>query len=130
MRDKPAVGDRVTHVVTVTPEMTARLFGREYHRVYGTTSMVLHVEEAGRLLIEPHLGPEEDAAGYELFVHHDRPARVGDRLEIHAIVTAIDDRSCTVEAEVVGPTGLVGRGTFVQRFIRKGQFDEAEGTRS
>jgi len=43
---------------------------------------------------------------------------------------AVDDRSCTVEAEVVGPAGLVGRGRFVQRFIRKDQFDEGEGARS
>jgi fluoroacetyl-CoA thioesterase len=124
MRDEPKVGDRVTHTVTVTPEMTARLFGREYHRVYGTTSMVLHVEEAGRLLIEPHLGTDEDAVGSEITVRHARAARVGDRLEVRALVTAVDARSCTVEAEVVGPDGVVGRGSFVQRFIRKGQLEE------
>jgi fluoroacetyl-CoA thioesterase len=120
MPRRPSVGDRILHRVTVTQEMTARLFDREVHPVYGTASMVRHLEEAGRLLVEPHLGPDEDATGYSITLTHERPAAVGDRLTIAARVTDVDERQCTAEFEVTGSRGVVGRGTFVQRYVRKG----------
>jgi fluoroacetyl-CoA thioesterase len=107
--------------------MTARLFDREVHPVYGTTWMVRHVEEAGRLLIEPHLRPGEDATGYAIALTHERPARIGDRLTVTARVTSVDDRQCSAEVEVIGPAGVVGRGTFVQRYLRRGRL-AATGT--
>lgn len=119
MPGRPSVGDRITHRVTVTAEMTARLFDREIHPVYATAWMVRHVEEAGRLLVEPHLGPEEDATGYSINLNHERPAAVGEQLTITAWVTDVDDRQCTAEFEVTGSLGVVGRGTFVQRYIRR-----------
>jgi fluoroacetyl-CoA thioesterase len=120
MPSRPRVGEAVSHHVTVTPEMTAVLLGREIHPVYATAWMVRHVEEASRMLVEPYLGPEEDATGYELWVRHERPARVGDRLTITARVTESDSRSCTAEVEVRGPGGVVGRARFVQRYIARG----------
>jgi fluoroacetyl-CoA thioesterase len=130
MGGRPKVDDEVQHEVTVTPEMTARLFGREMHPVYGTAWMVRHVEEAGRLLVEPYLGPEEDASGYHISLTHLRPARVGERLTLVARVTQVDDRQCTCEVEVHGPAGLVGRATFVQRYVRRGQLGRGEGDRT
>jgi fluoroacetyl-CoA thioesterase len=121
MGERPRAGDRVVHEVTVTSEMTARLFDREIHPVYGTAWMVRHIEEAGRLLVEPHLGPNEDATGYELHLRHERPAAVGDSLSITARVTHVDQRTCEAEVEVLGPAGVVGRGTFVQRYVDRGR---------
>jgi fluoroacetyl-CoA thioesterase len=120
MRNRPGVGDQVVHRVTVTDEMTARLFDREIHPVYGTAWMVRHVEEAGRLLVEPLLGPDEDATGYEIHLVHERPAAVGGQLTITARVTHADERTCRIEAVVLGPAGLVGRGWFVQRYVPRG----------
>jgi fluoroacetyl-CoA thioesterase len=121
MGERPRAGDRVVHEVTVTSEMTARLFDREIHPVYGTAWMVRHIEEAGRLLVEPHLRPGEDATGYEIHLRHERPAAVGDRLRITARVTHVDQRTCQAEVEVLGPAGVVGRGTFVQRYVDRGR---------
>jgi fluoroacetyl-CoA thioesterase len=127
MGNRPRVGDEAIHEVTVGPEMTARLFDREIHRVYGTAWMVRHAEEAGRLLVEPHLGPDEDAMGYEIRVRHERPATVGERLRIIARVTEVDERSCVAEFEVHGQAGVVGRGTFVQRYVSRHMTDGPEG---
>jgi fluoroacetyl-CoA thioesterase len=126
MRDRPSVGDEVVHRVKVTPEMTARLFEREIHPVYATAWMLRHVEEAGRLVVEPHLGADEDATGYAITLTHELPAEVGEELTITARVTAVDDRACTVEFEVRGRAGVVGHGTFVQRYVRRGRL--ARGT--
>ena len=121
------MGETVTHEVTVTPEMTARLFGREVHPVYATAWIVRHAEEAGRLLVEPHLGADEDATGYSISVVHERPAAVGDHLRVEAVVTRVDDRSCECSFEVNGPNGVVGRGTFVQRYVRPGALGAGAG---
>jgi fluoroacetyl-CoA thioesterase len=121
MRTRPRVGDEVVHTVRVTAEMTARLFDREVHPVYATAWMVRHIEEACRLLVEPHLGPDEDATGYAITLTHEQPAAVGDQLAITARVTEVDERQCTAEVEVAGPNGVVGRATFVQRYVRIGQ---------
>lgn len=105
----------------MTSEMTARLFDREVHPVYGTAWMVRHVEEAGRMLVEPHLGPDEDATGYSITLTHERPAQVGEHLTIVATVINANERQCTAEVEVTNAEGMVGRATLVQRYVRRRQ---------
>jgi fluoroacetyl-CoA thioesterase len=119
VQGRPQVGDSVVHAVTVTSDMTARLFDREVHPVYATAWLVRHIEEAGRLLVEPHLGPHEDATGYRIELTHERPAAVGDRLAVTATVASVDERECVADVEVRGPAGVVGRGRFVQRYVRR-----------
>ncbi len=101
--------------------MLVDIGGRRIHPVYATAWMVRHVEEAGRMVIEPHLRNGEDATGYSISLVHERPARVGDRLEVVARVTRLDERECETEVEVRGPSGRVGGGTLVQRYIRPGE---------
>jgi fluoroacetyl-CoA thioesterase len=115
------VGEEASLEVTVTDEMLVNLGGRRIHPLYATVTMVLHMEEAARALVERHLGPDEDATGYRIEVTHERPARVGDRLRITARVTRVDDRECESEHEVHGPSGRVGSGTIVQRYVRRGR---------
>src|SRR5207253_7385730 len=122
---RPAVGEEASVELTVTPDMTARLFGREMHPVYGTAWMVLHVEESGRLLVDRHLGPDEDAAGYRIELTHERPAPVGERLTVSARVVAVDERECVTEHRVLSPSGIIGRARFVQRYVRRGAFGDA-----
>ena len=124
MEHRPAVGDTVTHRVTVSPEMTARLFDREVHPVYATAWMVRHAEEAGRLLVERHLGPHEDATGYRIDVTHERPALVGDEVTVTVTVVEVDERACTAAFEVRTATAVVGHGVFVQRYVRRGVLGE------
>ncbi len=126
MRNRPDPGEEVLHRVTVTPEMTARLFGREVHPVYATAWMVRHAEEAGRLLVEPRLGPDEDATGWAISLTHERAARPGDELTILARVVRSDERECECAFEVAGPAGVVGRGTFVQRYVRRGRLGRVD----
>jgi predicted thioesterase len=117
MRRQPRIGEEATHRVMVTSEMTARLFDREVHPVYATAWMVRHMEEAGRLLVEPYLAPDEDATGYSISLTHERPARVGDELTVTARVTEVDERACTAEVVVRAAGRVVGRGVFVQRYV-------------
>jgi predicted thioesterase len=121
---RPAPGEEAEIEVTVTDEMLVDLGGRRIHPVYATAWMVRHMEEAGRALVEMHLAPGEDATGYSISVVHERPARAGDTLRVKARVTRADERACEAGVEVVGPGGVVGRGTLVQRYIREGQLTQ------
>jgi fluoroacetyl-CoA thioesterase len=122
-RQRPAIGEEASLEVTVTDEMLVEILGRRIHPVYSTVSMVKHVEEASRLLIEPHLGDDEDGTGYAVSVVHERPARLGEHLRVVARATRVDDRECESRVEVLGPDGRVGHGTVVQRYVRRGQLD-------
>jgi predicted thioesterase len=119
--ERPAPGEEAEIEVTVTEAMLVDLGGRRIHPVYATAWMVRHMEEAGRALVERHLAPGEDATGYSISVVHERPARTGDKLRVKATVTRADESACEAGVEVVGPGGVVGRGTLVQRYIRQGQ---------
>jgi predicted thioesterase len=117
---RPGAGETASLEVTVSREMTARLFDREIHPVYATAWMVRHVEESGRLVVERSLDDGEDATGYRIDLTHERAARVGERLTVTAQVIRADDRECVTEHEVTGPSGLIGRALFVQRYVRGG----------
>jgi predicted thioesterase len=121
---RPTVGEEASVELTVTPDMTARLFGRKMHPVYGTAWMVLHVEESGRTLVDRHLGPDEDAAGYHIELTHGRPARIGERLTITARVVSAGERECVTEHQVLTARGIIGRARFVQRYVRRGAFSD------
>ncbi len=124
---RPEPGARSSIALTVTPEMTARLFDREIHPVYATAWMVRHVEEAGRLLVEGELDPDEDATGYRIELTHERPASVGERLRVEAVVVEADERQCVADAAVLGSDGrVIGRARFVQRYVRRGLLGPAE----
>lgn len=126
-RERPAVGEETTLEVTVTEEMLVEILGRRIHPVYATAWMVRHAEEAGRMLIERHLGDEEDATGYAISVVHQRPARVGDRLRVVARAVRVEDQECEAEVEIHGPAGMVGRATLVQRYIERGRLSDGPG---
>lgn len=123
-RDKPAVGEEASFEVEVTEEMLVSLGGRRIHPVYSTVSMVQHMEEASRMLIEPYLGEGEDATGYGVSVVHERPARVGERLLVTARTTQVDERQVQTVVTVEGPAGRIGIGTLTQRYIPAGLFSE------
>ncbi len=120
---RPAPGEEAHIEVTVTDEMLVDLGGRRIHPVYATAWMVRHMEEAGRALVERHLEAGEDATGYSISVTHERPARPGEDLRVTATATHSDDRECAARVEVRGPSGVVGHGTLIQRYIRQGQLD-------
>jgi fluoroacetyl-CoA thioesterase len=122
-RERPEVGEEARLEVTVRPEMLVDILGRRIHPVYATAWMVKHMEEAGRLLVEPYLGPDEDATGYSIGVTHERPAAEGDHLEVVARATRVDERECEAAVEVLGSRGRVGWGTLVQRYIEAGRLD-------
>ncbi len=117
MRPGPARGETAGLTVTVTPEMTARVAGREIHPVYGTGALVAHVEEICRSLLEPHLEPGEEGVGHEMSVSRRAPIPVGAELRLVATVADVTPRRLL--CEVVARLGnlVVARASFEQRIV-------------
>lgn len=108
--------------VRVTARMTAKVGGRQIHPVYGTASLVEHVEQMCRLLLEPHLEPGEDGVGYRIDVTHREPVPVGAHLELTATVADVSPQRLVCEVVVRHNGRQVVRGTFEQRVVDVEEF--------
>jgi len=86
--------------ILVTPEMTAKLDGREIHAVYSTFWLCYHAEVAARKAIEPYFEEGENAVGGEVCMRHEAMAAVGDTVFLKATVSEVKDKKivCTIEA--------------------------------
>jgi fluoroacetyl-CoA thioesterase len=122
MRPGPPRGATATLEVTVTPEMTARIDGREIHAVYGTVPLVGHVEQLCRTLLEPHLEPGEEGVGAKIELLHRAPVPVGATVSLVATVAAVAKDSLTCEILARQGGAVVARGSFEQRIVQVSAF--------
>jgi predicted thioesterase len=102
--------------VTVTAEMTVHFdtLG-PVHPVYATYRMAQHFEEAGRMLLLPHLEDGEAAVGRAVSVEHLAPARVGDRVRIEAVCSDVTGNRITCTCRATDDDGRpLGSGSTVQ----------------
>lgn len=131
MRPGPPRGATASLSITVTPEMSARVGGREIHAIYGTGALVAHVEELCRGMLEPHLEPGEEGVGAAIELQHRAPVPVGEKVDLVATVASVsgDRLVCEVLARHAGT--IVARGSFEQRVVPHATFvAETEARRS
>jgi predicted thioesterase len=100
--------------IIVTPEMRPAFDGEVVHEVYGTATMVQHMEFAARRVILPAREPHEEGIGYHVEVTHLAPAPVGSTVTVTARLRAVEGTRviCAVEART--RHGAVGEGTVTQ----------------
>lgn len=131
MRPGPPRGATASLEVTVTPDMTARVHGREIHAVYGTLPLVGHVEQVCRTLLEPHLEAGEEGVGARLELVHRAPVPVGEVISLLATVASVGPNNLTCEILVRHRGAIVARGSFEQRVVSTDGFRaEIEARRS
>ncbi len=114
----------------MTPDMTARVGGRQIHPVYGTAALVQHVEEVSRQLLVPHLEPGEEGVGYAIEATHRAPVPVGATIVLTATVQRVGPRQLVCEVLVRHGTQLVARGSFEQRVVPLTEFQAEIDARS
>ncbi len=117
MRPGPPRGATETLEVTVTPEMTARIDGREIHAVYGTVALIADIERVCRRLLEPHLEPGEEGVGGAVDVLHRAPVPVGETVTLTANVASVAPNRLVCEVLVRHAGVMVARGSFEQRIV-------------
>lgn len=117
MRPGPPRGATATLEVTVTPEMSARIDGKEIHPIYGTVALVAHIERVCRDLLEPHLEPGEEGVGGALDLMHRAPVPVGETVSLTATVASVAPSLLVCEVLVRHAGVMVARGSFEQRIV-------------
>ena len=108
--------------VRVTARMAAKVGGKQIHPVYGTSSLVEHVELLCRKLLEPHLEDGEDGVGYRIDLTHREPVPIGAHLTMTATVADVSPQRLVCEIVVRHEGRQVVRGTFEQRVVDLEEF--------
>jgi fluoroacetyl-CoA thioesterase len=101
----------------VSDEMLAAFGNKVVHHVYGTASMVYHMEWAARRVILPYLEPHEEGLGTGVQVRHLHPAPVGAKIRARAVCTEIDGHIVRCAVEVWHGEHLLGEGVVEQRIL-------------
>lgn len=114
MRPGPEIGESATMSVTVTADMTARFDDEDVHPVYGTASLVRHLEQVSRRLLVPHLEPDEEGVGAAIAVEQLVPVKVGETVELTATVTEVTRRRLVTEVVARHRGEVTARGSFTQ----------------
>jgi fluoroacetyl-CoA thioesterase len=122
--------------VTVTDEMTVRFeeLG-PVHPVYATYWMAKHMEEAGRKMILPFLGEDEEGIGSRVSVRHLASALPGMRVDVVAEHVKTEGGRIHVQCRAYNDLGdLIGEGETEQmvlpRAVVERKFTELAARRS
>jgi len=99
----------------VDESMLAGFGGVTIHAVLGTATLVHYLEWAGRRVIEPHLGADEEGVGHAISVVHHAPAPLGTAVTATATLARHEGNRvvCRVEARAVDGA-LLADGEFTQ----------------
>lgn len=100
--------------MTVTQRMTARFDDEDVHPVYGTATLVAHMEQVSRRLLKPLLEPGEEGVGARIEVTHLAPVPVGRPVDLEATVLETGARRMRTAVVASSEGRVVARGTFEQ----------------
>lgn len=121
--DKVAVGMSAEHTVAVTPEMTVRHVLPGMPAVYGTPTMILHMEIAATLAIRPYLTAGHVSVGMMVNVRHLAATPVGRTVLAIARVTRVEDKSVWFEVESWDGGRRIGNGTHRRGVVNVAEFE-------
>ena len=110
-------------------EQTVRHVLPHMPAVLGTPTMIMAMEEAARVAIEPHLPPGWLSVGFEVCVRHLAAARAGETLVARASVTGASGRRIRYKVSAHVGEGasarLIGEGTHERAAIDGARFGQA-----
>src|SRR3954465_4749780 len=97
--EKVTAGMTAEKLVTVTPEMTVGHVVPGMPEVYGTPTMILHMEMAAGSAVQPFLAPGHVRVGTRVNIRHLAATPVGRKVRATARVIAVEARSILFEVE-------------------------------
>lgn len=110
------IGARWRRRIQVDKPRTISFMGEDL-RVYSTPSMVLDVEDACKDFLQEHLGSEDSSVGARVEIDHLGPTLIGMWVDIDVVVTSVDGRKVSFDAEVRDPVEVVGRAKHTRVIV-------------
>jgi fluoroacetyl-CoA thioesterase len=117
MKPTLQIGATAEVTATVTEDMCPAFDGVVVHQVYSTWSMAHHMELAARMVLAPHLDPDEEGIGAHLSIDHLAPTPVGHTVRVVAVATEVAPTTVVCDCTAYDGDRVVGRGRQVQRVL-------------
>jgi fluoroacetyl-CoA thioesterase len=125
--EKLTVGMTAEKKVVVTPEMTVGHVVPGMPAVYGTPTMILHMEMAAGSAIQPSLPPGYVSVGMMVNIRHLAATPVGRTVRTVARVVAIEGKSVLFEVEAWDGDRKIGDGTHRRGVVNVAEFEKRFG---
>ena len=113
--------------VVVRPEMTVGHFVPGMPAVYGTPTMILHMEMAAGSVIQPSLPPGHVSVGMMVNIRHLAATPVGRTVRAIARVIAVEEKSVLFEVEAWDGDRKIGDGKHRRGVVNIGEFEKRFG---
>lgn len=121
------VGMAAKKVVLVTPELTVGHVVPGMPAVYGTPMMILHMEMAAGLAIQPFLPPGYVSVGMTVDIRHLAATPVGRTVRTTARVAEIAAKSVLFEVEAWDGDRKIGDGSHRRGVVNVAEFEKRFG---
>ena len=125
--DKVTVGMTAEKKVTVTPEMTVRHVVPGMPAVYGTPTMILHMEMAAGSAIQPSLPAGYVSVGMTVNIRHLAATPIGRTVRAIARVAKVEEKSILFEVEAWDGDRKIGDGTHRRGVVNVAEFERRFG---
>jgi fluoroacetyl-CoA thioesterase len=125
--DRVTVGMTAEKKVTVTPEMTVRHVVPGMPAVYGTPTMILHMEMAAGSAIQPSLPAGYVSVGMTVNIRHLAATPIGRTVRAIARVAKVEEKSILFEVEAWDGDRKIGDGTHRRGVVNVAEFERRFG---
>ena len=125
--DKVTVGMTAEKKVTVTPEMTVGHVVPGMPAVYGTPTMILHMEMAAGSAIQSSLPAGYVSVGMMVNIRHLAATPIGRTVRAIARVAKIEAKSILFEVEAWDGDRKIGDGTHRRGVVNVAEFERRFG---
>jgi predicted thioesterase len=125
--DKVTVGMTAEKKVTVTPEMTVGHVVPGMPAVYGTPTMILHMEMAAGSAIQPSLPAGYVSVGMMVNIRHLAATPIGRTVRAIARVAKVEEKSILFEVEAWDGERKIGDGTHRRGVVNVAEFERRFG---
>lgn len=111
---KPGLSREYT--ITVDVEMATKFLGEGVTPVYSTPSMIYHMENVCRLMLEPHLDGGEQSVGTRLDIKHLAATPLKMKVTTASVLRSVEGKKCIFEVVASDEREKIGEGIH-ERFI-------------
>jgi len=125
--EKVAVGMAAEKKLIVTPEMTVGHVVPGMPAVYGTPTMILHMEMAAGLAIQPSLPSGYVSVGMTVNIRHLAATPIGRTVRAIARIAKIEATSVVFDVEAWDGKRKIGDGTHRRGIVNVAEFERRFG---
>ena len=125
--EKVTVGMAAEKNVIVTPEMTVGHAVPGMPAVYGTPTMILHMEMAAGSAIQPFLPAGYVSVGMTVNVRHLAATPIGRTVRAVARIAKVETKSVVFEVEAWDGDRKIGDGTHRRGIVNVTEFEKRFG---